>query len=147
MVTWKRFPCYCPFVRERTDHRTLVREIHRSPMDSPHTRPVIRSFDVSYMCTIRLKKILHSLVEGDFETSWRPYDIIVHVGALEIGNYVVCIREVCGQNSENGLRIYWQAIRIVNITQHPSQCFDEVGTTRMQQFRGLTSIDAFQGLQ
>ena len=43
VMTWKLFPYYCPFVRG----------IHRSPVDSPHKRPVMWTFDV------------HSLVEPE----------------------------------------------------------------------------------
>ena len=36
-MTWKCFPHYCPFVTW----------IHRSLVDSPHKRPVTRTFDIS----------------------------------------------------------------------------------------------------
>ena len=42
----KRFPNHGPFVGEN----------HRSPVDSPHKRPVIRSFDVSF--DVSLYKLL-----------------------------------------------------------------------------------------
>ena len=46
VIKWKHFPRYWPFVRG----------IHRSPVISPHKRPVTRRFDVFF--DLRLNKLL-----------------------------------------------------------------------------------------
>ena len=45
-IKWKHFPHNWPFVRE----------IHRSPVNSPHKRPMTRSFDVFFDLNKRLSK-------------------------------------------------------------------------------------------
>ena len=63
MITWNRFPHYLSFMMG----------IHRSPVDSPHKRPVMQSFDVFFV--VRLNKLLnqHSRYRC-FETTWRSCD-------------------------------------------------------------------------
>ena len=61
VIKWKHFPRYWPFVRG----------IHRSPVNSPHKRPVTRSFAVFF--DLRMNKRLSKQSWGWwFETLSRP---------------------------------------------------------------------------
>ena len=61
VIKWKHFPRYWPFVRG----------IHRSPVNSPHKRPVVRNFDV--FSDLRLNKRLSRQSWGHLA----HYDVIV----------------------------------------------------------------------
>ena len=70
VIKWKDFPRYWPFVRG----------IHRSPVNSPHKKPVTRSFDVFF--DLRLNKELSKQPWGWwFETPSRPLWRYCNVGA------------------------------------------------------------------
>ena len=62
----------------------LSMEIHRSSMDFPHKRLVIRSFDVSFMFIVRLNKLSNSLIVDNHETPWHRCDAIGPVAASGI---------------------------------------------------------------
>ena len=66
VIKWKRFPRYWPFVRG----------IHRSPVNSPHTKASDAEFDVSF--DLHLNKRLNKQSWGWwFETSSAHCDVIV----------------------------------------------------------------------
>ena len=71
VMSMRRFPHYWP----------LAREIHPSPMDSPHKEPVMRTFDVSF--DISMNNLLNE--ESSclwFDTPWHPRDATVTFSAL-----------------------------------------------------------------
>ena len=68
VIKWKRFPRYWPFVWG----------IHRSPVNSPHKRPVTRSFDVFFDLCLN-KRLSRQLWGWWFETTscslWRHCNV------------------------------------------------------------------------
>ena len=62
VIEWKHFPRYSPFVQG----------IHRSPVNSPHKRPVTRSFDVSLICALN-KRLSKQSWGWWFETPSRSF--------------------------------------------------------------------------
>ena len=70
VIKWKHFPRYWPFVRG----------IHRSPVNSPHKRPVTRSFDIYF--DLRLNKRLSKQsrcwwLETPSRSLWRHRNVYV----------------------------------------------------------------------
>ena len=84
VIKWKHFPRYWPYVRG----------IHRSPVNSPHKRPVTRSLDVFF--DLRLNKRLRKQSRGCwFETLscplWRHCNV-AQVAVLLEARWVELIR-------------------------------------------------------
>ena len=66
VIKWKHFPRHWPFVRG----------IHRSPVNSPHTK-VTRSFDVFFDLRIWISGWVNNGEAGDLRRHCAYYDVIV----------------------------------------------------------------------
>ena len=93
VIKWKHFPRYWPFVRG----------IHRWPVNSPHKRPVTRSFDAFF--DLRLNKRLSKQSWGWwFETPscplWRHSNVDKQTTTIYAGAHSTCSTQELGKRFE-----------------------------------------------